>query len=131
MEFDYNIQGENCNRHDLLLHINQAKNCCVSPNQGACKNFNIQQLGRSDLQTGKGLSAFSCCFPCNNQSPYPMPKGTYVGKKLFFEYTPESNCNWQWSRCNNIKPCPCAKKRDFMPDNGCACPKFSGYAVMD
>ena len=118
MEFNYNIHGQKCNRRDLLLHINEAKNCCVSPDQGICRNFTEQQLAQY------------CCFKCNNGGVYGMPKGTYVGRKLFFEYTPESDRNWQNTRCENIKSCPCSTKKDFIPENSCSCPKFSGYSVM-
>lgn len=74
----------NTNRY-RLLHINPIKNCCVSPNQGICKNFTEQEISQY------------CCTSCNNNG---MPAGAYTGRNLGFKYTPESNCDWKWTRCD-------------------------------
>lgn len=101
-----------CNKHNLLLNINPIKNCCVSPNQGICNQFKEQQLNQ---------------YCCNNM--YGMPKGTFVGRPLRFDYTPESDRNWQNKRCQQVTPCGCAKQPNFIPQNNCSCPKYSPYFV--
>ena len=70
------------------FHINPIKRCCLFPKQGICKNFTEEQISRY------------CCTSCNNNG---FPKGAFVGRNLGFEYTPESNCDWKWTRCDDKK----------------------------
>ena len=69
---------------DNLLKITPAKKCCLFPNQPGCENISQHEKD---------------CVCCGNG---------FNGRPLHFEYTPESNHDWEWTRCD--------KK-----DQGCGC----------
>lgn len=73
------------NQRTKMLHINPIKNCGLFPGRGICKNFTAAEISEYN------------CTACNNYGP----GGMYNGRPQRFEYTPESSCDWKWTRCND------------------------------
>jgi hypothetical protein len=72
-----------------LLEITPAKKCCLFPNAPGCENISPEEI------------ACVCCGKSEPGALDDIPKGALIGRPVHFDYTPESNSNWRWTRCNN------------------------------
>jgi len=62
---------------DNLFEVTPAKKCCLFPNEPGCENITQEEKD---------------CVCCGNG---------FHGRPVFYDYTPESNSNWQSTRCKN------------------------------
>lgn len=67
-----------------LFEVTPAKKCCLFPNEPGCENISQEEKD------------CVCCKGCGD-----TPGSSFVGRPVFFDYTPESNSNWEWTRCKD------------------------------
>lgn len=78
-----------------LFEVTPAKKCCLFPNTSECK-----QIPREEINA-------VCCSGCTNDaSTEGIPSKTYSGRPVHFEYTPESDSEWKWKRCDEVDDNP-------------------------
>ena len=75
-----------------LFEVTPAKKCCLFPNEPGCENISQEEKD------------CVCCTSCGD-----VPGTSFNGRPVLFEYTPESNSNWEWTRCKEKdNQCGCA-----------------------